>query len=319
MLSLQTFVIENIEDKDDVMDALKDGKSLDPYDFSIHGYAVDETKYPVMGKAVLKGKARAREEEDQEYEEEESAEAADTPSSSDFDFSHEESDAEVTPRASRSGRDADSTSVDPDLDFPNLYINEERPRSSPEFRNIATRGGGLTKKRRVGTSERSSPMSRFKAEDERIELLNKRMEEEREERRKMQESFHEREAFLRAEQERRDEESRKRHEDLMELFKMVIGGTRGASLPAPIVQPVAPSPASASDVVPHPIAVEEPAIQSGHAGVGQDGDNASQDIPSPPSPTTVISEPSPISPAPEVPHTQSEGDVGDTSSGPSSS
>lgn len=313
MLSLQTFVIEDIEDKDDVLDALADGKSLDPYDFSIHGYAVDESKYPMMGKALSKGKSRMRDEEDEDYEEEDVAGGADTPFSSDFDFSPEESEAEVAPRGSRSGRDDDSTSHDPELDFPNLYINEERPRSSPELRSVAARGGGLSKKRRVSTSERSSPMSRFKAEDERIERLNKKVEDERAERKKMEDLFLEREARLIAQQEKRDEESRKRHDDLMAMFKMAIGGAIGASLPASVFQAVASSPVGASDAVPLPIAVEEPRTESGHAG-----DSASQEIPSPPPPTSVISEPSPVSPSQEVPHTQSEGDVQETSSGPSS-
>lgn len=55
MLSLETFVISDADDEDDMEKALKDERSLDPLDFAIHGYPVDEVIYSMVGSALARG------------------------------------------------------------------------------------------------------------------------------------------------------------------------------------------------------------------------------------------------------------------------
>lgn len=62
MLSLNTFVISDDNDSNDLSEAESSGLELDQLDFFIDGYYVDERRFPVLGKALLKGKARAQEE-----------------------------------------------------------------------------------------------------------------------------------------------------------------------------------------------------------------------------------------------------------------
>src|SRR5579875_1143485 len=123
MSSLETFVIADVDDINDIKDAQVDGKTLDPYDFSIHGYAVDESKYPMVGKMLLKGKARIRDEEGEANEDEDASGDADTPSTSEFEFDQEESEAEGSTLDTLYGEEG-SASLDPELEFPNLNINE---------------------------------------------------------------------------------------------------------------------------------------------------------------------------------------------------
>ena len=317
MLSLETFVISDYDDEDDIDDALNEGKSLDPLDFSVDGYPVDEKIYPMVAKANAKGKSRARADEDDEFEEEDIPTRADTSTSSAFDVSAEESQADAIPLNpesqtwSRPGED--SPILNRRLDFVDVQeheLSDRRPSSTQDLRNTSGRGRGIGKKKRGGMSERSSPLGRFIEDSDKLDQLNKKVEEGEAERKRMQADFEEREGRLLAQQAKRDEEARIRHEEMMKMFYMAFSNKlpmnlstsdmRTSSVPLGVPEVQGPS----GSVLPD--------VQSGDGGAGvRDSQRHS-----PQSPSTEVCEPS-RSPAPQLPpDTQSEGDVHGASAGP---
>lgn len=64
MLSLDTFIILDVDDVKDILKAWQQRKTLDPINFPIGGYPVDANNYPIIGKALLKGKHRLGTEEE---------------------------------------------------------------------------------------------------------------------------------------------------------------------------------------------------------------------------------------------------------------
>ena len=86
MSSLKSFVISDEEDEEN-FDGVSDlALTLDRRDFSVDCYPVDSKKYPLIGKALLRGKGKAIQVEEEEEEEEDDVEdigsVGDTPSSS---------------------------------------------------------------------------------------------------------------------------------------------------------------------------------------------------------------------------------------------
>src|SRR5579875_3846880 len=154
MLSLETFVISDEDDEDDIDDALDAGKDLDPLDFSVDGYPVDEMIYPMVAKAIAKGKSRARVDEDEEVEED------DIPSSSTFDGSGaEESQADETPLNPGSQTGSRPCDDSPILNRRLDFVDPQEQEVADPRPNMSGRGRPLAKnKRRGGMSERSSPL-----------------------------------------------------------------------------------------------------------------------------------------------------------------
>ena len=59
MLSLKSFVVSDKEDEEN-FDGVSDlALTLDRRDFSVDGYPIDSKKYPLIGKALLRGKGKA--------------------------------------------------------------------------------------------------------------------------------------------------------------------------------------------------------------------------------------------------------------------
>ena len=82
MSSLKSFVISDKEDEEN-FDGVSDlALTLDRRDFSVDGYLVDSKKYPLIGKAFLRGKAKAALVEEEEEDTEDIVGVGGTPSSS---------------------------------------------------------------------------------------------------------------------------------------------------------------------------------------------------------------------------------------------
>ena len=168
MLSISAFVVADDSDSSNMSEAQSLGLSLDTNDFSIDGYYVDKDRFPVLGKAVRKGKGRAQE-QSEDVEDEEDAPIEDrTPSSSTVNISSEGDDPQSDPLS----QTASEAGVGRRLDFPELEItrtNEGRPGSAPELGSGSGRktGGGrgsgkqVAKRRRVDPPPRqASPLGR---------------------------------------------------------------------------------------------------------------------------------------------------------------
>ena len=68
MLSLKSFVVSDEEDEEN-FDGVSDlALTLDRRDFSVDGYPVDSKKYPLIGKALLRGKGKAVQVEEEDIE-----------------------------------------------------------------------------------------------------------------------------------------------------------------------------------------------------------------------------------------------------------
>ena len=59
MTSLKSFVISDEDDEKNSNGASDLALTLDRIDFSIDSYPVDSKKYPLIGKALLRGKGKA--------------------------------------------------------------------------------------------------------------------------------------------------------------------------------------------------------------------------------------------------------------------
>lgn len=156
-MSLETFVISDYDDEDAIEDALNEGKGLDPLDFLVDGYPVDEKIHPMVAKAIAKGKSRARANEDEEVEEEDIPTRADTSTSSTFDVSAEESHADAFPlnlESQTGSRLGDNSPIlNQRLDFVDVQEHEladQRPISTQDLRNTSGRGRGIREKKKVG-------------------------------------------------------------------------------------------------------------------------------------------------------------------------
>ena len=205
MLSLETFVISDYDDEDDIEDALNEGKGLDAPDFSVDGYPIDEKIHPMVARANAKGKSRACDDKDEEDEEEDIPTRADTSTSSAFNVSAEESQADAillnleSQTGSRPGDDYPT--LNRRLDFVDVHeheLSDRRPSSIQDLRNTSGIGRGIGEKKRG--EKRSSPLGRFIEESDKLDQLHKKVEEGEVERNRMQADFEERGGRLLAQQ-----------------------------------------------------------------------------------------------------------------------
>lgn len=321
MLSLETFVISDYDDEDAIEDALNEGKGLDPLDFSVDGYPVDEKIYPMVAKAIAKGKSRARADEEEEFEEEEIPTRADTSTSSAFNVSAEESQADafpLNPESQTCSRPGDDFPIlNRRLDFVDVQEHEladERPISTQVLRNTSGRGRGIGKKKRGAMSERSSPLGRLIEDNDKLDQLKRKVEEGEAERKRMQADFEEREGRLLAQQAKRDEEARIRHEEMMKMIHMAFSNRLPMNMSASDM-PTSSVPLGGTSSAPEvqgPSGSVMPDVQSGDGSAGVSDSHKR----SPPSPSTEVCEPS-RSPALQAPpDILSEGDVHEASAGP---
>jgi hypothetical protein len=164
-------------------------------------------------------------------------------------------------------------------------------------------------------SERSSPLGRFIGDSDKLDQLNRKVEEGEAERKRMQADFEEREARLLAQQAKRDEEARICHEEMMKMIHLAFSNKLPMNMSASDL-PTSSVPLGGTSSAPEVQGLSgsvPPDVQSGDGGAGVS--NSQQR--SPPSSSTEVCEPS-RSPTPQVPpHPQSEEDVHWTSVGPS--
>ena len=179
MSSLKSFVISDEEDEEN-FDGVSDlALTLDRRDFSIDGYPVDSKKYPLIGKAFLRGKGKAVQMEEEEEEDvEDIGGVGGTPSSSTANLESDDSLDDVVPL----GQASVSHSVSGDFSRPNQNLDVsdfdhlnilERPSSAP-----AGLGGSSSKRRRVASADAHSPLGRPAAnDDDRLHRLEEKIEE----------------------------------------------------------------------------------------------------------------------------------------------
>ena len=82
MSSLKSFVILDEEDEENFDEVSNLALTLDRRDFSVDGYPIDSKKYPLFGKALLRGKGKAALVEEDEEDIKDIGAVGGTPSSS---------------------------------------------------------------------------------------------------------------------------------------------------------------------------------------------------------------------------------------------
>ena len=178
MLSLKSFVILDEEDEENFDGVFDLALTLDCRDFSIDGYSVDSKKYPLIGKALLRGKGKVEQVEEEEEDVEDIGGVGSTPSSSIANLESDDSLDDAVPL----GHASVSHSVSGDFSRPNWnldildfdYLNIlERPSSVP-----TGPGGSSSKKRRVASADARSLLGRPTADDDdRLRRLEEKIEE----------------------------------------------------------------------------------------------------------------------------------------------
>ena len=226
MSSLKSFVISDEEDKENFDGVFDLALTLDRRDFSVDGYPVDSKKYPLIGKALLRGKGKAALVEEDEEDTEHIGAVGGTPSSSTANLESDDSLDDAVPL----GQASASHSVSGDFSRPNRNLDvsdfdhlniSERPSSTP-----AGPGGSSSKRRRVASADARSPLGRPAADDDnRLRRLEEKIEEQERRRVEMKRRLAAREEELKALQEKRDAEARQRddaqarmHQEIMQLL-----------------------------------------------------------------------------------------------------
>ena len=178
MSSLKSFVISDEEDKEN-FDGVSDlALTLDRRDFSVDGYLVDSKKYPLIGKALLRGKGKAALVEEDEEDTEDIGAVGGTPSSSTANLESDDSLDDAVPLEQATA----NHSVSGDFSRPNQNLDVsdfdhlsilERPSSA-----LAGLGGPSSKRRRVASADARSPLGRPPADDDnRLRHLKEKIEE----------------------------------------------------------------------------------------------------------------------------------------------
>ena len=209
MSSLKSFVISDEEDEEN-FDGVSDlALTLDRRDFSIDGYPVDNKKYPLFEKALLRGKGKAALVEEDEEDTEDIGAVGGTPSSSTANLESDDLLNDAIPL----GQASASHSVSSDFSQPNRNLDvsdfdhlniSERPSLAP-----AGPGGSSSKRRRVASTDARSPLGRPTAdEDDRLRPLKEKIEEQKRRRVEMERRLAAREDELKALQKKRDAEAK---------------------------------------------------------------------------------------------------------------
>ena len=260
MSSLKSFVISDEEDEEN-FDGVSDlALTLDRRDFSIDGYPVDSKKYPLIGKALLRGKGKVALVEEDEEDSEDIRAVGGTPSSSTANLESDDSLNEAV----RLGQASASHSVSGDFSRPNRNLDvsdfdhlniSERPSSAP-----ASPGGSSSKRRRVASADARSPLGRPAADDDdRLRRLEEKIEEQERRPVEMERRLAAREDELKALQEKRDAEARQRdnaqarmHQEIMQLLTAQMSAKKDTAV-APVV-------VSTSTAQPHSVATVAPKV-----------------------------------------------------------
>ena len=97
MSSLKSFVILDEKDEENFDEVSDLALTLDRRDFSVDGYPVDSKKYPLFGKALLRGKGKAALFEEDEEDTKDIRAVGGTPSSSTANLESDDSLDDTVP------------------------------------------------------------------------------------------------------------------------------------------------------------------------------------------------------------------------------
>ena len=206
---MKSFVILDEEDEENFVGASDLALTLNRIDFFVDGYLVDSKKYPLIGKALLRGKGKATMVEEEEKDAEDIGGVDGTLSSSIVNLESDDSLDDAVPL----GQASVSHSVSGDFAWPNRNIDisdfdhlniSERPSSAS-----TGLGGSSLKRRRVVSVDARSPLGKPAADDDdRLCRLEKKIKEQDRHRVKMERRMAAREYELKAFQEKQDAETR---------------------------------------------------------------------------------------------------------------
>ena len=258
MSSLKSFVISDEEDEEN-FDGVSDlALTLDRRDFCVDGYPVDSKKYPLIGKALLRGKGKAALVEEDEKDTEDIEAVGGTPSSSTANLESNDLLDDAVPL----GQASASHSVSGNFSRPNRNLNvsdfdhlniSERPSSAP-----AGPGGSSSKSRRVASADACSSLGRPTADDDdRLRHLEEKIEEQERRRVEMERRLAAREDELKALQEKRNAEARQRddaqarmHQEIMQLLTAQMSAKKDTAVAPVVVSTSTAQPHSVATVVP---------------------------------------------------------------------
>ena len=178
MSSLKSFVISDEDDEENFDGASDLAPTLDHIDFSVDGYLVDNKKYPLIGKALLRGKGKATLVEEEEEDVEDIGGVGGTLSLSTVNLELDDSLDDAVPL----GQASVSHFVSGDFARPNRNLDVsdfdhlnilERPSSAP-----TDPSGSSLKRRRVARADARSPLGRLASDDDdRLRRLEEKIEE----------------------------------------------------------------------------------------------------------------------------------------------
>ena len=259
MSSLKSFVISDEEDEENFNGVSDLFLTLDRRDFSIDGYPVDSKKYPLIGKALLRGKGKAVQVEEEEEEDvEDIGGVGGTPSSSTANLESDDSLDDAVPLGQASV--SHSVSGDFSRPSPNLDVSDfnhlnilERPSSA-----LAGPSGSSSKRRRVASADARFPLGRPSSDDDdRLRRLEEKIEEQERRRVKMERRLAARENELKALQEKRDAEARQRddaqarmHQEIMQLLTAQMSAKKDTAVALVVVSTSTAQPHSVATVAP---------------------------------------------------------------------
>ena len=262
MSSLKSFVILDKNDEENFDKASDLALMLDCIDFSVDNYPVDSKRYPLIGKALFRGKGKAALVDDEEEDFEDIGSVGGTPSSSTMNLESDNSLDDVVPL----GQASVSHSVSGDFTWSNRNLNvsnfdhlniSERPFSSP-----ADPGGSSSKRRRVASANAHSPLDRQAADDDWLRHLEEKIEEKERHQVEMERRLKAFEDELKAFKEKQDAEARQRdkevkaaqvkmHQEIIQLLTAQMSIKKDSAVAPVVGSTLIVEPASMATVAPN--------------------------------------------------------------------
>ena len=213
MLSLKSFVISDEDDEKNFDEASDLALTLDCIDFSVDGYPVDSKKYPLINKALLRGKGKAALVDEEKEGPEDIGGVDGIPSSSIVNLESDDSLNDALPLEQASVSDSmsgDFARPNRNLDVSNFdHLNiSEKPSSA-----LVGLSGSSSKRRRVASADARSQLGKPTADDDRLRRPEEKIEEQEYHWIEMERQLKAREDELKEFQEKRDAEARQRDEE----------------------------------------------------------------------------------------------------------
>ena len=208
MSSLKSFVILDKDDEENFDEASNLTLTLDRVDFSIDGYPLDSKRYPLIGKALLRGKEKAAVVDDNEEDVEDIRGVGGTPSSSIALLESDDSlnnDVPLGQASINHSMSGDFAQPNQNLDISDFDLLNilKRPSSM-----LAGPSGSSAKRRRIASVDILSFLGRPSTDDDRLYCLEEKIEEQGRHWVKIERRLKAHEDELNALQEKQDVEAR---------------------------------------------------------------------------------------------------------------